>query len=257
MSWAEALKMNSDRNSPLNHVAWLADYKLYGQDSFVYQDKERLHELYQDYSISVNDRGISGEALDYICSQGKEVGKALGKAYGVAGPGALEKEATLEGVLGSEGALAALFSSRAAMDAVASSKTIMGAVAASKSLLSAIAASATARGAIKSSDVAYAAMESSPLLVTATGQPLYNGQSAIYGGLAYLLSAGNVYGGSSSGSQYLYVGATAPGGGYYSMGSLYETRGWHKANEFLEPLGCYTNYPNGIGNVFQCKYIPL
>lgn len=66
MSWDEVKKaVNSDLGVPLNHLIWLNDYKTYGENSYVFQDKDVLHELYKS-SISSKDNGIFQEALSYF-----------------------------------------------------------------------------------------------------------------------------------------------------------------------------------------------
>ena len=47
MSWTEVKgSINSDITVPLNHLLWLNDYKTFGQESFVFNDKRLLHELF-------------------------------------------------------------------------------------------------------------------------------------------------------------------------------------------------------------------
>lgn len=58
---------SSALNVPLNHTNWLLDYKINGTKSYVYKDKDILHELYRS-PISANDEYIQGEALAYIAS---------------------------------------------------------------------------------------------------------------------------------------------------------------------------------------------
>lgn len=81
--WALGKKLNSQiADVPLNHLIWLNDYKTFGEDSYVFQDKDILHELYNSLQLSMNDKQIRAEAFDYIVSVNKRVGLALGAIYG-------------------------------------------------------------------------------------------------------------------------------------------------------------------------------
>lgn len=51
--------------TPNNHLAWVYDYKTYGEDSYVFNDKKKLYELYSDPYISLNDKAIAQEAIDF------------------------------------------------------------------------------------------------------------------------------------------------------------------------------------------------
>ena len=78
MSWAEVSKVNGDfLNAPLDIKMHLADYKMYGEDSYVFQQKELLHELYECSYLSMNDRRINGETLEYFLKNNKHIGEAL------------------------------------------------------------------------------------------------------------------------------------------------------------------------------------
>ncbi len=81
--WALGKKMNSQiADVPLNHLIWLNDYKTYGEDSYVFQNKDILHELYAS-PIAANDRGIFSEALSWIIEQNEQVGSWLSKRYSI------------------------------------------------------------------------------------------------------------------------------------------------------------------------------
>ena len=80
----EAIPMliNSDfLNAPLDAKMHLADYKMYGEDSYVFQQKALLYGLYECTHISMNDRQINGEALEYIAANNKHVGEALASVF--------------------------------------------------------------------------------------------------------------------------------------------------------------------------------
>lgn len=69
-------------NTPLNHIIWLSDYKTYGKDSYVFQNKDILHELYENYTLSMNDKSVSEEAFNYAIEKQK-IGNAISCIYGV------------------------------------------------------------------------------------------------------------------------------------------------------------------------------
>lgn len=80
--WGLGRKLNSQiEGVPLNHLIWLQDYKTYGEDSYVFRNKDILHELYLS-TCALNDRTIGTDALNYAISQNK-MGVALNKIYGL------------------------------------------------------------------------------------------------------------------------------------------------------------------------------
>lgn len=81
MSWPEVYKINSDFNSPLNHLIWLNDYKTYGQNSYVYNDKDKWSELLSDYLLCMNDFGVAQYSLEYANTH-NQAGKAFSAVYG-------------------------------------------------------------------------------------------------------------------------------------------------------------------------------
>jgi len=70
-------------NAPLDVKMHLADYKMYGEDSYVFQQKELLHGLYECTYLSMNDRRINGEAFEYLTANNKHIGKALSNVYDI------------------------------------------------------------------------------------------------------------------------------------------------------------------------------
>ena len=74
--------VNTDNKNPINHVEWLNDYKTYGSFSYVYNDKTKLHEIYENLELCANDKMISGEALDYHILKGTP-GDFLSNCYGL------------------------------------------------------------------------------------------------------------------------------------------------------------------------------
>ena len=74
---------SSALNVPLNHTNWLLDYKINGAKSYVYKDKDILHELYRS-AISANDEDIQTEAFNCVVSEYESyLGMWLSKNYGL------------------------------------------------------------------------------------------------------------------------------------------------------------------------------
>ena len=68
-------------DTPLNHMIWLNDYKTYGENSYVFQNKDILHELLLS-SVAVNDKATSREAFEYAKSQ-NQFGNYIQNMYGI------------------------------------------------------------------------------------------------------------------------------------------------------------------------------
>ena len=64
-------------NAPLDVKMHLADYKMHGKKSYVFQIKDLLHGIYECTYISMNDQDINGEALEYHIKNNKHIGEAL------------------------------------------------------------------------------------------------------------------------------------------------------------------------------------
>jgi len=139
MSWAEVSKVNGDfLNAPLDLKMHLEDYKLYGEDSYVFQQKELLHGLYECTYLSLNDKELSAEALDYLLKNNKNIGEALSNVYGIERKDILSTLSTMQAVAASSTAMQAILASSTAMQAVAASSTAMQAVAASSTAMQAV-----------------------------------------------------------------------------------------------------------------------
>ena len=139
MSWAEVSTVNGDfLNAPLDLKMHLEDYKLYGEDSYVFQQKELLHGLYECTYLSMNDKELSTEALDYLLENNKNIGEALSNVYGIERKDILSTLSTMQAVAASSTAMQAVAASSTAMQAVANSSTAMQAVAASSTAITEI-----------------------------------------------------------------------------------------------------------------------
>ena len=105
-------------NAPLDVKMHLADYKMYGEDSYVFQQKELLHGLYECTYLSMNDRRINGEALEYLAKNNKHIGEVLTAVFDL---GSKEIIKTLENmtlVVNSQTAMTAVLNSQTAITAV-------------------------------------------------------------------------------------------------------------------------------------------
>ena len=112
---------------------YIIDYKTFGTDSYVYNNKDILHEVYERADYCMNDTKLRQECFDYLNSI-DEAGHALAGAYGISDADTLE----------SLGAMTAVAASSTAMTAVAASSTAMTAVINSSTALSAVVNSSTA-----------------------------------------------------------------------------------------------------------------
>ena len=145
MSWAEVSKVNSDfMEIPLDKRLDLADYKLYGEKSHVFQNKDRLHALYETTGLTMNDLTINGEALEYIIANNKHVGEALVSVFSIERKDVIKTLRTMQAVVASSTAMQAVLASSTAMQAVLASSTAMQAVASSSTAMQAVLASSTA-----------------------------------------------------------------------------------------------------------------
>jgi len=160
-------------NAPLDVKMHLADYKMYGEDSYVFQQKELLHGLYECTYLSMNDKELSAEALDYLLKNNKNIGEALSNVYGIERKDIISALSTMQAVANSSTAMQAVAASSTAMQAILASSTAMQAVAASSTAMSAVAASSTAMSAVAASSIAMSAILNSPncMLLQNTGLP--------------------------------------------------------------------------------------
>ena len=108
--------INSDfMNVPLDKLLHLMDYKIYGEDSYVFQQKELLHGLYECTYLSMNDKELSAEALDYLLKNNKNIGEALSNVYGIERKDILSTLSTMSAVINSSTAMSAVINSSTAM----------------------------------------------------------------------------------------------------------------------------------------------
>ena len=125
-------------NAPLDVKMHLADYKMYGEDSYVFQQKELLYGLYECMYLSMNDRRINGEALEYFAKNNKHIGEVLTAVFDLGSKDVLKTLRNMQALANSETAMTAVLNSQTAMTAVANSQTAMTAVLNSATAITAV-----------------------------------------------------------------------------------------------------------------------
>ena len=139
MSWAEVSKVNGDfLNAPLDMKMHLADYKMHGKKSYVFQIKDLLHGIYECTYISMNDQDINGEALEYLLKNNKHAGETLTQIFDLGRKDEFKTLRTMQAVASSSTAMQAVLASSTAMQAVLASSTAMQAVLASSTAITEI-----------------------------------------------------------------------------------------------------------------------
>ena len=170
--------INSDfMEIPLDKRLDLADYKLYGEKSHVFQNKDRLHSLYETTGLTMNDLTINGETLEYFIKKNK-TGIALASVYGIENVQTLVTLTAIQAVANSSTAMQAVANSSAAMQAVANSSTAMQAVINSSTAMQAVANSSAAMQAVANSSTAMQAVLNSSTAMQAVikvGKKVYYG----------------------------------------------------------------------------------
>ena len=121
--------INSDfMNVPLDKLLHLTDYKLYGEDSYVFQQKELLYGLYECTYLTMNDRELAVEAFVYLIENNKHIGEVFSNIYEIGNKDILKGLRTMQAVAASSTAMQAVAASSTAMQAVAASSTAMSAI---------------------------------------------------------------------------------------------------------------------------------
>ena len=158
MSWAEVSKVNSDfMETPLDVLMYLADYKMYGESSFVYQDKSKLYKVYEASNISMNDSKVNGEALDHLLKT-KNAGEVLTLIHELGQKEQIRRLSTMTAIANDTTAMTAVLNSPTAMTAVLNSTTAMTAVLNSTTAMATVADSTTAMATVANSPTAMAAV---------------------------------------------------------------------------------------------------
>ena len=173
---------------------WLAQYKLFGEESYTFQDKEIWKKLCMS-SAAANDRDIHAEALEEMLTtfSAEHTGKWMLLVYGT-NAAALEGLATMAAIAANGTAMAAVAGNALLMHAIANSETAMQAISRSQTAMQRIANSTTAMDAIGRSRIARDAVQASPyynscikendMAIAKLAVALANLESAGYSGMA-------------------------------------------------------------------------
>nr|DAU95676.1 MAG TPA: Tail fiber protein [Caudoviricetes sp.] len=159
MSWAEVSKVNGDfLNAPLDVKMHLADYKMYGEKSYVYQIKDLLHEVYDFVYLSMNDKTIIEEAFNHIISQNKIVGKAFAAIYGIDSKESFDGLNTLQAVLKNNTAVRVIIANQTAIQLFVTNSTALNTLASTQTAMQIIAGNSSALNAMLGNSSALNAM---------------------------------------------------------------------------------------------------
>ena len=141
---------------------WLAQYKLFGEESYTFQDKGIWKKLCMSRAAA-NDRDIHAEALEEMLTtfSAEHTGKWMLLVYGT-DAAALEGLATMAAIAANGTAMAAVAGNALLMHAITNSQTAMRAIANSETAMQRIANSTTAMDAIGGSKIARDAVQASP-----------------------------------------------------------------------------------------------
>lgn len=120
---------------------YIMDYKTFGKDSYVYNNKELLYKVYKKTKYSMNDNKLNGEALEYFITTSANVGEKLSKIYGISDTDELATLETIDAVLASETAVNDIAASETACNAIVGSSTAFNIAIQSFTLMNAIASS--------------------------------------------------------------------------------------------------------------------
>ena len=141
---------------------WLSHYKLFGEESYTFQDKEIWKKLCMSRAAA-NDRDIHAEALEEMLTtfSAEHTGKWMLLVYGM-DAAELNGLATMAAVAGNGTAMAAVAGNALLMHAITNSETAMQAISRSQTAMQRIANSTTAMDAISGSKIARGAVQASP-----------------------------------------------------------------------------------------------
>ena len=141
---------------------WLSQYKLFGEESYTFQDKGIWKKLCMS-SAAANDRDIHAEALEEMLTtfSAEHTGKWMLLVYGT-NAAVLEGLATMAAIAANGTAMAAVAGNALLMHAITNSQTAMRAIANSQTAMQRIANSTTAMDAIGGSKIARGAVQASP-----------------------------------------------------------------------------------------------
>lgn len=141
---------------------WLSQYKLFGEESYTFQDKEIWKKLCMSRAAA-NDRDMHAEALEEMLTtfSAEHTGKWMLLIYGL-DEAVLEGLATMAAIAANGTAMAAVAGNALLMHAITNSQTAMRAITNSQTAMQRIANSTTAMDAIGGSKIARDAVQASP-----------------------------------------------------------------------------------------------
>ena len=141
---------------------WLAQYKLFGEESYTFQDKGIWKKLCMS-SAAANDRDIHAEALEEMLTtfSAEHTGKWMLLVYGT-NAAALEGLATMAAIAANGTAMGAIADNALLMHAIANSETAMQRIANSQTAMQRVANNRGAMDAIGRSRIARDAVQASP-----------------------------------------------------------------------------------------------
>ena len=141
---------------------WLAQYKLFGEESYTFQDKEIWKKLCMS-SAAANDRDMHAEALEEMLTtfSAEHTGKWMLTVYGM-DAAVLEGLASMAAIAANGTAMAAVAGNALLMHAITNSETAMQAISRSQTAMQRIANSTTAMDAISGRKIARGAVQASP-----------------------------------------------------------------------------------------------
>ena len=141
---------------------WLSQYKLFGEESYTFQDKEIWKKLCMS-SAAANDRDMHAEALEEMLTtfSAEHTGKWMLTVYGM-DAAVLEGLASMAAIAANGTAMAAVAGNALLMHAITNSETAMRVIANSQTAMQRVANSATAMDAISGSKIARGAVQASP-----------------------------------------------------------------------------------------------
>ena len=173
---------------------WLAQYKLFGEESYTFQDKGIWKKLCMS-SAAANDRDIHAEALEEMLTtfSAEHTGKWMLLVYGT-NAAALEGLATMAAIAANGTAMGAVVDNALLMHAIANSETAMQRIANSQTAMQRVANNRGAMDAIGRSRIARDAVQASPyynsyikendMAIAKLTVALANLESAGYSGMA-------------------------------------------------------------------------
>ncbi len=173
---------------------WLAQYKLFGEESYTFQDKGIWKKLCMS-SAAANDRDMHAEALEEMLTtfSAEHTGKWMLTVYGM-DAAVLEGLASMAAIAANGTAMGAIADNALLMHAIANSETAMQRIANSQTAMQRVANNTTAMDAIGRSRIARDAVQASPyynsyikendMAIAKLAVALANLESAGYSGMA-------------------------------------------------------------------------